>query len=136
MTMKLSRNNNILTALLALLSMLFMQAAVASYTCPGLQSEGAPDGWVAGRAPASRMPGCDQPDAASPGLCHAHCLDGKSSLDKAEVPTVTPAAVIVSTILLPLQPPLALPQPAAAQASFLQRTTAPPIAIRHCCFRL
>ncbi len=136
MTMKLSRKNRILAALIALFSMLFMQAAVASYTCPDLQSEGAPDGWVTDQAPASKMPGCDQPDVASPGLCQAHCLDGKSSLDKPEAPTVTPAPVIVSTILLPLQPLLALPQPAAEQSALLQRITTPPIAIRHCCFRL
>ena len=136
MTMRPSRNHRILTALIALFSMLFMQAAVASYSCPDLQSEGAPDSWVDNQASASKMPGCDQPDAASPSLCHAHCLDGKSSLDKPEVPTVTPAVAIVSTILLPLQPLLALPLPASEQASFLQRTTAPPIAIRHCCFRL
>ena len=134
--MKLPRRYRTLTALIALFSMLFMQAAVASYACPGLQNGGTPDSMVTDQTSAPTMTGCDQPDPASPALCHAHCLDGKSSLDKPEAPSASPAVVLVSTILLPLEPLLASPQPVAEQASFLHRTTAPPIAIRHCCFRI
>ncbi|KQU80270.1 hypothetical protein ASE08_28590 [Rhizobacter sp. Root16D2] len=136
MTMKLSRKNRILTALIALFSMLFMQAAVASYTCPGLPSGGDLDSMVVDAPSMAAMPGCDQPDAGNPALCHAHCVDGKSSLDKPQAPTVTPAVVLISTILFPLEPLLASPQPVAEQPPFLRRTTAPPIAIRHCCFRI
>lgn len=134
--MKLSRKYRILTALIALFSMLFMQAAVASYNCPGEQSDRSTDSMGAEQSSAPAMPGCDQPDPASPALCHAHCVDGKSSLDKPEAPTVTPAVVLVSTILLPMEPLLVSPQPVAEQPSLLHRTTAPPIAIRHCCFRI
>lgn len=136
--MKLPRTYRILTALIALFSMLFMQAAVASYTCPGLQGGGDLGSTVVDQPSMAAMPGCDQsqPDAGNLALCHAHCLDGKSSLDKPQVPTVTPAVVVVSTILFPLEPRLASPQPVAEQPSFLRRTTAPPIAIRHCCFRI
>jgi hypothetical protein len=114
--MKLPRKHRFLTALIALFGMLFMQLAVASYTCP--------------------MPGCDQVDQAQPALCHAHCQDGTSSLDKAEAPVVAPAAVIVFAILAPLEPLAPLGPPGAEPASFLQRSTAPPISIRHCCFRI
>ncbi|WP_457330296.1 hypothetical protein [Rhizobacter sp. P5_C2] len=136
--MKLSRTYRILTALIALFSMLFMQAAVASYTCPALQGGGDLGSTVVDQPSMAAMPGCDQPqpDSGNPALCHAHCLDGKSSLDKPQAPTVTPAVVLVSTILFPLEPLLASPQPVAEQPSFLRRTTAPPIAIRHCCFRI
>lgn len=133
--MKLSRTHRILTALIALFSMLFMQAAVASYTCPALQG-GDLGSTVVDQPSMAAMPGCDRPDTGNPALCHAHCLDGKSSLDKPQVPTVTPAAVLVSTLLFPLEPLLASPQPVAEQPSFLRRATAPPIAIRHCCFRI
>ena len=133
--MKLSRTYRILTALIALFSMLFMQAAVASYTCPALQG-GDLGSTVVDQPSMAAMPGCDRLDTGNPALCHAHCLDGKSSLDKPQVPTVTPAAVLVSTLLFPLEPLLASPQPVAEQPSFLRRATAPPIAIRHCCFRI
>jgi hypothetical protein len=134
--MKLSRKNRTLTALIALFSMLFMQAAMASYTCPGLPGGGDPDSGVVDAPSMTAMPGCDQPDAGNPALCHAHCVDGKSSLDKPQVPTVTPAVALVSTILFPLEPLLAPAQPVAERPSFLHRTTAPPLAIRYCCFRI
>jgi hypothetical protein len=134
--MKLSRTYRTLTALIALFSMLFMQAAVASYACPGLPSGADLDSRVVDAPSMAAMPGCDQPDAGNPALCHAHCVDGKSSLDKPQVPTVTPAVVFISTILFPLEPRLALAQPVAEPPSFLHRTTAPPLAIRYCCFRI
>ena len=134
--MKLSRKYRILTALITLFSMLFMQAAVASYACPGLQGAGSTASMVGDEGSTAAMPGCDQPDPTSPALCHAHCLDAKASLDKPSAPIVSPAVVLVSTLLLPLEPLLALAQPVAEQPSLLQRITAPPIAIRHCCFRI
>jgi hypothetical protein len=134
--MKLPRKYRILTALIALFSMLFMQTAVASYACPRLQTDHAPDSMVADQASGPAMPGCDQPDPASPALCHAHCLDAKASQDKPSAPIVSPAVVLVSTLLLPLEPLRPLAQPVADQPSLLQRITAPPIAIRHCCFRI
>jgi hypothetical protein len=114
--MKLPRQHRILTALIALFGMLVMQLAVASYACP--------------------MPGCDQVDQTQPALCHAHCQDGKSSPDKAEAPVVAPAAVIVCAVPAPLEPLAPAGLPGAEPASFLQRSTAPPISIRHCCFRI
>lgn len=134
--MKLPRKHRILTALIALFGMLFMQLAVAAYACPGLAGSADSQAAVAAGAPASSMPGCDQPDPAKPALCHAHCQDGKSSLDKPEMPVVSPAAVIVSAILTPLDPLAPACLPGAEPPSFLQRSTAPPISIRNCCFRI
>ena len=37
------------------------------------------------------QPGCDHLDPATPALCHAHCLDGKTSLDKPQTPVAAPA---------------------------------------------
>jgi hypothetical protein len=127
--MKLSRKNRLLTALIALFSMLFMQLAVASHPCPVAQDHGLPTS-----AMASGMPGCEQ--SSDPALCHAHCRDGQSALDRAELPVVAPAAVIVSAPSAPIEPSVAGPQPVVEPASWLERTTAPPIAIRHCCFRI
>ena len=135
--MTLPRTHRLLTALVALLGMLFMQLAVAAYACPGGLGGSSATSATAPAAMAS-MPDCDQPqpDADQPALCHAHCLDGTASLDKAGAPAVFPAAVIVSALTLPTGPlPPALPVH-AEPLSFLQRITAPPIAIRHCCLRL
>lgn len=134
--MTLPRKVRILTALIALFSLLFMQVAVASYACPGLQGAGSSDSVAGAEEPMAGMPGCDQPDPAQPALCHAHCLDGKTSLDKPEPPSVSAATPIVSAILVPLLPLLAEARPAPQQPFFLHRTTAPPISIRHCCFRI
>jgi hypothetical protein len=134
--MQLRRKYRVLTALVALCGMLFMQLAVAAYTCPGLKAAGTSEAATTDQVPMQSMPGCDQPDPAKPALCHAHCLDGKSSLDKPEVPVVSPAAVIVSALLTPLEPLAPARFPGTQSPSFLQRITAPPISIRHCCFRI
>ena len=84
--MQLPRKHRILTALIALFGMLFMQLAVASYTCPGVKAGSSGSGAAEVVQPAMpSMPDCDrQPDADQPAVCHAHCQDGKASPDKAE----------------------------------------------------
>lgn len=134
--MKLPRRYRILTALIALFGMLFMQFAVAAYACPGLQGGDTSQAMVDDATAMQTMPGCDQPDAAKPALCHAHCQDGKSSLDKPQTPVVSPAAVIVSAILTPLEPLTPAHSFGARPDFLLSRITSPPIAIRHCCFRI
>ena len=134
--MKPTRKVRILTAFVALCGMLFMQLAVAAYACPGLTGAGTTEAVAAHQLSVRSMPGCDQPDPAKPALCHAHCLDGKSSLDKPDAPVVAPAAIVVSAILTPLEPLAPALLPGTQPASFLQRITAPPISIQNCCFRI
>lgn len=133
--MKLTRKTRLTAALLALVSMLFMQLAVAAYACPGLLMGDQGTEMLSQSQPDSgSMPGCDRPDPKQPALCHAHCQDGKQSLDKAELPPIPPAlaigfftAVVNFDIL---QRPFSTPVP------LLTRTTAPPLSIRNCCFRI
>lgn len=113
--MKLRRKIRILPALAALIGMLFMQWAIASHACPR---------------------GCDHGDSAMPALCHAHCHDADSSLDKPELPVLAPAAINVGAIVVPLELSPARAAPRAVPLSLLQRSTAPPISIRHCCLRV
>ena len=134
--MKLTRKYRILTALVALFGVLFMQLAVAAYACPGLQGGDMSQAMADDGAPMQSMPGCDQPDSAKPALCHAHCLDGKSSLDKPQTPVASAAAVIVSSILTPIEPLLPARSSGKQPDFLLDRITSPPIAIRHCCFRI
>ena len=133
--MRLPRKHRVLTVLIALFGMLFMQFAVASYMCPGLL-RGSAEPVSTAPDDGAAMPDCNQSGASKPALCHAHCQDGKSSLDKAEARTVAPAAVLIATILATAEPVLPGPQLRNEPPSFLQRITAPPISIRHCCLRI
>ncbi|HUG25380.1 hypothetical protein [Piscinibacter sp.] len=119
--MRLPRKHRVLTALIALVGMLFMQLAVAAYACPGSSES----------APPTAMADCDEADSAAPALCHAHCQDGQTSLDKPEVRTA--AAVMFFMALV--EPVSAGTQARFEPASLLRRSTAPPISIRHCCLR-
>jgi hypothetical protein len=134
--MRLPRKNRVLAALIALFGVLFMQLAVASYACPGLHGNGSQQVMIDDVAPMQSMPGCDQPDPVKPALCHAHCLDGKTSLDKPQTPVAAPAAVIVAAILTPIEPLLPASSSGGQPEFALSRITSPPIAIRHCCFRI
>ena len=136
--MKLSRTHRLLSALVALFGMLFMQWAVASYACPDLQAGNGSGTAQAVQTDTPSMPDCDQqlPDAAQPARCHAHCHDGQTSPERAEAPAVFPAAVIVSTLPAVPGPLLAGSSPDAEPPSLLHRATAPPLSIRHCCLRL
>lgn len=134
--MKLPRRYRILTALVALFGMLFMQLAVASYACPALQAGHGAGAGATSQAPMPSMPGCDEPDPGNPALCQAHCQDAKSSLDKPQVSPVAQAAAIVSAILTPFDPWMPVSIIVFASDSSLQRITSPPISIRHCCLRI
>ena len=134
--MKLRRKYRILTALVALFGVLFTQFAIASYVC---QDAGRGNDMVAMAADApamESMPGCDHSVPANPALCHAHCQDGNSSLDRPEVPMVSPATVLVSAIVVLAEPLASVPLPDVESESLLLRITSPPISIRHCCFRI
>jgi hypothetical protein len=132
----LRRRYRTLTALVALCSVLFTQLAIAAYICPGIQSGQNSSTTAANPPPMQSMPGCDQLDPADPALCLTHCQDGNSSLDRPDVPVVSPPALIVSSILPTQAPPLAAPGQDPEPDSLLLRITSPPISIRHCCFRI
>lgn len=134
--MKLLRKYRILTALIALFGMLFMQLAVASYACPEVPGMSGATIMATDAGGMDPMPGCDQPDPKAPALCHAHCIDGQASLDKPQVSSVSPIAFIVFAVLAPLEHRVLAALPITEPLSLLDRITAPPIAIRHCCFRI
>lgn len=133
-TMKLSRPSRAIAAVIVLFSMLFMQLAVAAYACPELRV-GPQAGTMA--APSAQMPPCHQKDPAQPSLCHAFGQSGNQSLDKPTVPPLQPFVAVgfglpVSPLELSYPPAFNPPE----KTAFLRRATAPPLAIRHCCFRI
>jgi hypothetical protein len=134
--MKLRRKYRTLTALIALIGVLFTQLAIASYVCPGIRGGRDSGSMAANPPPMQSMPDCDQPDPSDSALCLAHCQDAKTSLDKHDVPAVSPAAVIVSSILTALAPSRLDRLSDVDRDFLLLRITSPPISIRHCCFRI
>ena len=131
--MKLSRLSRAVVAFVTLISLLFMQFAIAAYACPVMSDN-------EGRAlmMSSDMPGCAGMDAKQPTLCHAASQNelAKQSLDKPPGPDVQ--AFIPTTLVLAVQSAAISDHPPGHIGQFadLSRATLPPIAIRHCCWRI
>ena len=133
--MTLRRSHRLVAALIALASLLFMQLAVAAYACPMLslhsrsQAQTPPPRAVA-------LADCHGMDTDSPSLCGAQSDAGKQSLDKPATPHVEPfaaAAVLVEVVATEALTPTG----ASVRAwSIPAALAAPPIAIRHCCWRI
>jgi len=134
--MKISIHFRSLIACIALFSMLFMQLAVASYNCPMTMTGS--DNMSAQNSVQMTMSDCAGMDSEMPTLCHVHAYGdvAKQSLDKSELPTVSP--FLLAGFVLVLQP---IHQDQATFESHdvpldLTRITSPPTTIRHCCFRI
>jgi hypothetical protein len=117
-------------ALLALVSVLFSQLAVSAYACPGKDSMSRPAVLAD-----HDMPGCDR--MAAPGersaICQAHCEQGDQSPTQGGVMLPAAATCSLGAAAWPMPPDV----PAApTQASLLERPTGPPLAVRHCRFRI
>jgi hypothetical protein len=120
------------SAVVALLSLLFMQLAVSAYACPNLiPAQNAPMLDSSGEP----MAYCAGMDEQNPALCYADPHVQKTSLEKPATPSVMPFVAIGFALRLPW------PEDDAARPSvrsiFLHAADTPPsIAIRHCFFRL
>ena len=128
------RRHRFFTVLFAVCSLLFMQFAVAGYSCPGLESRFQNSASMTQEAMpcAESMPTAR--DDVQPNLCKAHCEPVQTGSDQGAVQV--PALAANGGLLVVAPVVLALPQRFAPQPSLLARTTAPPLAIRNCCFRL
>lgn len=136
--MKLPYRTRVIAALIALMSILFAQLAVAAYACPRTQEV---QGMTSNQeylaaADQRHPPDCEELDSESPSLCHAHGQTGKQSLGKPPVPHVPPFAA--TTILIAgISGHAHSPANSYTIDPFsLKRTTAPPLSIRNCCFRI
>lgn len=88
------------TTLFVVLSLLFSQLALASYTCPGQ-----PD--MANGANMAAMMAADEPcegmDQVQPTLCHQHCAGAAQSFEPIKLPTASHPAVVQVLVLPPQQ---------------------------------
>jgi hypothetical protein len=130
--MKLPRISRAIAALIAVFSLLFAQLAVAAYACPQLAMA-----VMSAQAEQGDMPGCTgMADAGRPGLCQAHCASGQQSLDAPAIPPVAPFSATGLVAVIALTDAAEAARPAAPHPPLLAHATAPPLAIRHCCFRI
>lgn len=132
--MKPSRTTRIVAVIFAVISLLFTQLALAAYRCPGAAI---PEmAMASGNMQA--MPGCDRMDMEQPTLCYAHAHDQlhHQSLDKPDLPQVSSFIAVAPVLFLVVLDAIE-PAPATSTVmSFLTRTTAPPLTIQNCCFRI
>lgn len=132
--MKLSRSSRLVAAVIALFSILFMQLAVASYACPSLSADHGSQAMAA--MPMEDMAGCHDMDPEQPSLCHAYGQTGNQSLDKPAVPPLQPFLAVGFGLSVTAPDANHLPAFAFPRTTFLTHATAPPLAIRNCCFRI
>ncbi|MBI2728495.1 MAG: hypothetical protein HYX42_19835 [Polaromonas sp.] len=132
--MSRNRHSRLITVLIALTSLLFMQLAIAGYACPGTGTKAAE---IAAMTKTG-MPCAESMDMSmddtQPNLCHAHCQAGQQSADKYQTPIPPAIDTLPPDLTVQVIPHLFAQAP--LQPPHLQRTTAPPLAIRNCCFRL
>ncbi len=147
--MKLTRPSRLIAVAVMLFSMLFMQLAVAAYACPGLvsthaqptqakavQGHEAHDAFMSVEMSADGMSDCMAKDPVQPNLCHAHDHAGNQSLDKPAAPAVLPFIPATLVLALVAEDKLDFVGLSQELRQPLTRTTAPPLAIQHCCFRI
>ena len=132
--MKFSRPSRVLAAIITIFSLLFTQLALASYACPGL-NPAKPAMVATGTAD---MPGCTSMnmETPQPGLCHSHCEAGNQTADTAQAPLVQPFVAAELTVVLSVAESVAPSHASQPEGVLLKRSTAPPLSIRNCCFRI
>jgi len=134
--MRIPRTSRLIAATLVLFSILFMQLAVSAYACPVLTSGHGDQSSSSVHVEQGEMVACEDMDMEQPSLCHASHQTDKQSLDKPATPPPMPFVAVgyglpVSLNTLTFRPPRGSPVP-----SFLAYATAPPIAVRNCCYRI
>jgi hypothetical protein len=133
--MRPSRSTRFVAAVIAVISLLFTQLAMASYACPGATTPArmtvaAADNGMAG------MDHCAGMDKAQPTLCKAHNHVDPQSLNKPDMPSVLPFLVIGPVLSVVLLDVGTAPPGVMTAMPSLSHATEPTMAIRHCCFRI
>jgi hypothetical protein len=126
------RPSRVLSALIALLAVLFSQLAVAAYACPGA------DGMRAAVV-VDADPPCEEhpsPEAPAAPLCAAHCQQGDQSLDHRSVAVPAPALALPTSWIVARAVPSEVAAASFEQHSLLERPTGPPLVVRHCRFHI
>jgi len=131
--MTLTRRCRLLTVMFSLWALLFAQAALAGYSCPGAAKAAQVAQMVEAGMPCAESMSRAMDDE-QPGLCHAHCQAAQQSADNYQVPALATLAELGAVLTVPSAAPII--DDSLLQAPLLRRATAPPLAVRNCCFRI
>jgi hypothetical protein len=136
--MKLSRPSRLVAALIVLVSMLFAQLAIAGYACPSFNTASSGDSMSMSMDSSGdqAMSGCMGSDKLQPNLCHAQDQNSNQSLDKPATPHVSPFLPASLTLIVQNIKPVDISTDQQPNTLLLARSTAPPLSIRNCCFRI
>ena len=139
MHMRIIARSRFVVACVALAGMLFIQFAAASCICWPTIGDGKADSTaVSGGAGRIAMADCPDMHAEQSAVCHVHANGdaAKQTLDKSELPSIQPFAPSILFLTLHFVDAASAASFAPRQPLVLTRATAPPLAIRHCCFRI
>ncbi len=130
------RPSRIIGAVLALVSMLFMQLSLAGYVCPKVSGVAPASQVMATSSMAADMPECAEADKTQPSLCQASAHTVQQSLDKHELPQIEPFAPTTIFLVL-VHVVVSLPKSSFELTTVRQSgAPPPPLSIRNCCFRI
>lgn len=132
--MTVLRRHRFLTVVFALCSLLFMQLAVAGYSCPGFESRVRESAAMAQAGMPCAQEMAMTPDEAQPNLCHALCQSAQASGDTPALQV--PVAAVDHHAWFAPPVTTALIERWTPRASLLAQATAPPLAVRNCCWRI
>jgi hypothetical protein len=132
--MNFFRPPRVVAAIITIFSLLFTQLALASYVCQELGAA-KPAMMAHNGEPMAGCANMDMPTGQA-SLCHSHCQAGNQSADTPQAPLVQPfVAAQLSVVLRVVEAAVPLLAMEAGGMPLI-RSTAPPLAIQHCCFRL
>lgn len=123
-----------LAALLGAAAVLFAQVATTAYACSAsLQSAGVAASMAMDMTNADTS--CHETEQGPTNLCLQHCQYGQQAAGEVQPLLLTPPAVVYR-LRAPIDD-LPLAGSTRDRSSFLLvRTTAPPLPVRNCCFRI
>jgi hypothetical protein len=130
--MRISRLSRVVFAIIVIFELLFAQLAVASFVCPELNAP------VKATFPRddAKIDHCATLNAERSSLCHAHCEPDSQRSHMTYFPPIKPFVATELTVLISDASIVASAHGSDRQYVLLQRSTAPSLAIRNCCFRI
>lgn len=134
--MNLPKRRRFIAALLAMVSVLFSQLAIAAYVCTGV-ADGERQSPLAMMQAMSEYHGasdCEDMDDTQSSLCRTHCQGDNQTTERPQPPNVTPSIAII--LISKVGSSDVAYRAVQAPVVGLTRTSSPPLSIRNCCFRI
>lgn len=123
-----SRTFHRLIAKIGIAALLFAQFTIAAYACSALTGSDNDMPAATANDMQTAMPGCEQLDVSNPNLCLQHCQAGSQSVQTAVQISIPPAAMMLLTVIEPVQPYPSLD--ITTQSASPEQETSPPPLIR------